>query len=76
MGHGPVKEDPAVERFNQMREEAYLKFRWTRRTVRTAVLGFIIVPGTLYFLASRYNTRYDWVGRRRGEPLTVGAKSD
>lgn len=39
------------------REEAYLKFRWTRSTIRTAVLGFIVVPGVIYYVSSKYYVR-------------------
>ncbi|KAG5645839.1 hypothetical protein DXG03_005181 [Asterophora parasitica] len=57
-GNPLVKEDPAIERFNRMREEAYLKFRWTSKTVRTAIVGFIILPSAVYYLASEYQVRY------------------
>lgn len=43
---------------SQQREDAYLKFRWTRRTTRTAILGFIVIPGAMYYLASQYNVRF------------------
>jgi len=72
MGHGPVKIDPAVERFNTMREEAYLHFRWTRRTVRTALLGFVIVPAAVFYIAERYHLRWDFSGKLKGEPLATG----
>ncbi|KAF8906059.1 hypothetical protein CPB84DRAFT_1960229 [Gymnopilus junonius] len=70
MGHGPVRIDPAIERFNNMREEAYLHFRWTPRTVRTALWGFIIVPTTIFYIAKTYNMKWDFSGRLKGEPLT------
>jgi hypothetical protein len=31
------------------RENAYLNFRWTRKTVTTAVIGFIVVPVAIYY---------------------------
>ncbi|KAM6500753.1 hypothetical protein JOM56_003767, partial [Amanita muscaria] len=65
------KTDPAIERFNRMREEAYKNFRWTRTTVRTAVLGFIVFPGLLYGLSQVGYRRWDWIARRKGEPLRV-----
>ncbi|KAL9714895.1 hypothetical protein Ac2012v2_001555 [Leucoagaricus gongylophorus] len=67
MGHGPIKEDPAVERFNTFRETAYMRFRWTTATARTAFLGFIGVPLAVYYIADKYHTRWDWVGKRRGQ---------
>ena len=36
------------------REEAYLHFRWTRRTTRTAIIGGLIIPGIVYYCASKY----------------------
>ncbi|KAF4615220.1 hypothetical protein D9613_002806 [Agrocybe pediades] len=71
MGHGPVKTDPAIERFNTMREQAYLNFRWTRRTIRTGILGFIVVPAAVYYIADKYEMRWDFSGRLKGEPLTI-----
>ncbi|KAF9459553.1 hypothetical protein BDZ94DRAFT_1005303 [Collybia nuda] len=64
-----VKEDPAIERFNRMREEAYLKFRWTKRTTRTAIIGFIVIPGAMYYLASQYTLKFNWTNPR-GQMLT------
>ncbi|PPQ89077.1 hypothetical protein CVT25_006449 [Psilocybe cyanescens] len=75
MGHGPLKIDPAIERFNTMREEAYLNFRWTRRTIRTGILGFIVVPVAVYYLADQYNLRYSWAGTLKGEPLSIKARA-
>ncbi|KAJ3504868.1 hypothetical protein NLJ89_g7717 [Agrocybe chaxingu] len=75
MGHGPVKIDPAIERFNNMRESAYLNFRWTNCTVRTAVLGFIVVPAAVFYLADRYNQRFNFTATRKGQSLYVGAPS-
>ncbi|KDR73428.1 hypothetical protein GALMADRAFT_251085 [Galerina marginata CBS 339.88] len=71
MGHGPVKIDPAIERFNTMREEAYLSFRWTRRTVRTAVLGFVVFPAAVFLIASKYHLRWDYSGKLKGESLAT-----
>ncbi|PFH47057.1 hypothetical protein AMATHDRAFT_7128 [Amanita thiersii Skay4041] len=72
--HGAVKQDPAIERFNRMREEAYKNFRWTRGTVRTALLGFVLFPGTLYYLSRMNHTRWDWVARRKNESLEASRK--
>ncbi|GLB35285.1 putative nadh ubiquinone oxidoreductase [Lyophyllum shimeji] len=71
-GNPLVKEDPAIERWNRMREDAYLHFRWTRRTVQSAVVGFIVVPGIVYYLASKYQYKYDWQ-QRKGQPLMPSA---
>ncbi|RDB23994.1 hypothetical protein Hypma_008854 [Hypsizygus marmoreus] len=63
-----VKEDPAIERFNRMREEAYLNFRWTRRTARTAVVAGIVLPGIVYYFASKYQWKFQWQ-KRKGESI-------
>ncbi|KAF9002034.1 hypothetical protein BDQ17DRAFT_1357966 [Cyathus striatus] len=70
-GHGPLKVDPAIERFDIMRENAYLHFRWTPRTVKTAIFGFIVFPVATYYIADRYYRHWNWVGKLKGESLTV-----
>ena len=50
----PVRTLPLTPR---QREDAYLNFRWTNRTVRTAVLGFIVVPAAVYYIADKYYVR-------------------
>ncbi|KAG6853702.1 hypothetical protein C0991_002238 [Blastosporella zonata] len=71
MGEHPsqIKADPAIDRFNTMRETAYLNFRWTRRTTRTAIIGCLVVPAIAYYLSSEYTNKFDWQ-KRKGEPLT------
>ncbi|KAF7777460.1 hypothetical protein Agabi119p4_3532 [Agaricus bisporus var. burnettii] len=71
MAHGPLKEDPAINRFNTMRESAYLRFRWTPTTVRTTMLGFVLVPLAIYYIADRHDARWDWTAKRRGESLAI-----
>jgi len=66
-----VKIDPAIERFNTMRESAYLNFRWTRRTMRTAFFGFVVAPLAVYYVASAFHLRWDWAGKLKGQPLAV-----
>ncbi|KAG5634258.1 hypothetical protein H0H81_002689 [Sphagnurus paluster] len=72
-GNPLVKEDPAIERFNNMRERAYLNFRWTKKTTRTAIVGVIILPGMVYWLASKYQGKFDWL-QRKGQPLLPTTK--
>ncbi|KAJ2930093.1 hypothetical protein H1R20_g7034, partial [Candolleomyces eurysporus] len=71
MAHENFTHDPAIDRFNTMRESVYLKFKWTRKTVVTSVLGFIVVPGLLYYTTVKTNQRWNWNGKRKGEPLAV-----
>lgn len=67
------------------RESAHLRFRWNRSTARTGLLGFIVVPGLMYYIASKTDVsvpfrcsysrlnslqgRWDWNGKLKGEPL-------
>ncbi|TEB36116.1 hypothetical protein FA13DRAFT_1787602 [Coprinellus micaceus] len=71
MGHEFFTHDTGIDRFNKMRESAHLGFRWTPRTVKTAVLGFIVVPGLFFYATYKTDKRWDWNGKRRGEPLSV-----
>jgi hypothetical protein len=71
MGHGCVKNDPAIDRFNTMRENAYLNFRWTRRTMRTAFIGFVVAPVAVYYVASAFHLRWDWAGKLKGQSLAA-----
>jgi len=68
-GHGYVKQDPAIEKWNNMREDAYQRFRFTPRTTRVAIIGFILVPGALLYYCNQTHTRWDWTGKRKGESL-------
>ncbi|KAG2020648.1 hypothetical protein CC2G_005960 [Coprinopsis cinerea AmutBmut pab1-1] len=54
-----------------MRENAYLNFRWTRKTVTTAVIGFIVVPVAIYYGTVASTNRWNWNGKRKGEPLAI-----
>jgi hypothetical protein len=65
-----LKLDPAIERWNRMREDAYKHFRFTRRTTLISLTGFVFVPGAIYYLASQTHLKYKWTGKRRGESLT------
>ncbi|KAF5324649.1 hypothetical protein D9611_004383 [Ephemerocybe angulata] len=71
MAHENFKHDPAIDRFNAHRESVYLKFRWTRTTVTTAVLGFIVVPGLLYYTAAKTNQRWNFNGKLKNESLSA-----
>ena len=47
--HSPVRQ----------RESAYLNFKWTRKTVTTSVVGFIVVPAILYYATVKTNVSND-----------------
>ncbi|KDQ59415.1 hypothetical protein JAAARDRAFT_126720, partial [Jaapia argillacea MUCL 33604] len=62
--------DPAIERWNHMREAAYKHFRFTPRSTWIVFCGLVLVPGTVYYLNSSSDMKYSWDGKRRGESLT------
>jgi len=57
-----------------MREEAYLGFRWTRRTIRTAFLGVLVFPGILYWTAYKTNRQWNWAGKGKEQSLDRATK--
>ncbi|KIM65096.1 hypothetical protein SCLCIDRAFT_22902 [Scleroderma citrinum Foug A] len=64
-----VQLDPAIERWNLMREDAYKHFRFTRRTTFVALTGCLFVPAAIYYLASQTHYTFKWTGKRKGESL-------
>ncbi|KAM5535562.1 hypothetical protein V8D89_010729 [Ganoderma adspersum] len=68
-GHGYTKTDPAVERWNTMREAVYKHFRFNSRTARQSILGMIVFPAAVFAVAYHQNGRYDWTAKRKGESL-------
>ncbi|KAH9857721.1 hypothetical protein C2E23DRAFT_720059, partial [Lenzites betulinus] len=57
--------DPAVERWNNMREAVYKNFRFNSRTARQSILGMVVFPATIFAIA--YHQDWDWRGKRKGE---------
>ncbi|KAI0340192.1 hypothetical protein BDW22DRAFT_1486445 [Trametopsis cervina] len=69
-GHGgPVRLDPAIERWNSMRENVYKHFRFTPKTTIQSILGLVVIPGIVYYVAASTDLKYKWNGRRKGESL-------
>ncbi|PAV24393.1 transmembrane [Pyrrhoderma noxium] len=69
--HGVLKHDPAIERWNKMREDVYKNFRWTKATTRTAVLSMIVIPALTVYIAANQDTKWSWAGKRKGESLAT-----
>ncbi|PCH38793.1 hypothetical protein WOLCODRAFT_64987, partial [Wolfiporia cocos MD-104 SS10] len=63
--------DPAIERWNDMRETAFYRWRWTPRYARQAVIGLIVVPAAIFYVSATND--WDFVGKRKGQPLARGA---
>ncbi|TBU47006.1 hypothetical protein BD309DRAFT_887440 [Dichomitus squalens] len=68
-GHGYTKLDPAVERWNVMREDVYKHFRFNSRTARQSILGMIVFPAAIFALSYNQFGVWDWTGKRKGESL-------
>ncbi|KAI0317769.1 hypothetical protein OF83DRAFT_1171722 [Amylostereum chailletii] len=67
--HDVVKHDPAVERWNHMREDAYRHFRFTNKATWLALAGLVIVPSAIYTLASSEDNKWNWTAKRKGQSL-------
>ncbi|KAI0373365.1 hypothetical protein BV20DRAFT_1050253 [Pilatotrama ljubarskyi] len=68
-GHGYTKIDPAVERWNTMRESVYHNFRFNSRTARQSILGMVVFPAALFAVAYSQDMKWGWTGKRKGESL-------
>ncbi|KAI0328093.1 hypothetical protein GY45DRAFT_1436440 [Cubamyces sp. BRFM 1775] len=68
-GHGYTKTDPAVERWNTMREAVYKNFRFNSRTTRQSIMGMVVFPAAVFAVAYSQDMKWDWTGKRKGEPL-------
>ncbi|EIM90510.1 uncharacterized protein STEHIDRAFT_154326 [Stereum hirsutum FP-91666 SS1] len=68
-GHGYVKHDPAVERWNSMRENVWRYFKFTRQTTKVSLIGLVIFPGAIYLTSTLSIGKWDWKGRRKDETL-------
>ncbi|KAL7419761.1 hypothetical protein Q5752_005677 [Cryptotrichosporon argae] len=72
-GHAPVRFDPALERWSQMRENVYQHFTFTRRATRHVMLWGLVFPAAIAGVAMAYDDKFDWAGKRRGESLLAKA---
>ncbi|KAF8478930.1 hypothetical protein DFH94DRAFT_693318 [Russula ochroleuca] len=68
-GHGYVNNDPAVDRWNRMREDVYKHFRFTSRASWISLTGMVLVPGALLYLSAQQDSKWNWTGKQKGESL-------
>ncbi|WVF66705.1 hypothetical protein IAT40_001447 [Kwoniella sp. CBS 6097] len=74
-GHGgfePVKLDPAIERWSQMRENVFQHFKFTKKTTRQVFTWGLVVPATIALIAVTFDNKYDWAGKQKGSSLLRG----
>jgi hypothetical protein len=69
--HNLTKLDPAIERWNNMREDVYKHFRFTRRTSWIAFCGFVFVPSALFYIANSTDLKWRWTGKLKNESLST-----
>ncbi|KAG9013020.1 hypothetical protein FRB94_004413 [Tulasnella sp. JGI-2019a] len=67
--HGALKPDPALERWNLMREDVYKHFKFTPSVTRKVILWAAIVPVTAWAIASQQDYKWDWAGKGKTESL-------
>ncbi|EIM20841.1 hypothetical protein E3Q22_01851 [Wallemia mellicola] len=72
-GHGDfhtVKLDPAVERWNYMREHTYHHFKMTR-PIANKILAFgLVIPAGIFAIAQYTDERWNFAGARKNELTT------
>ncbi|AFR99005.2 hypothetical protein J008_06999 [Cryptococcus neoformans] len=71
-GHGhfePVKLDPAIERWSQMRENVYQHFRFTPQKTRQVFTYALLLPALVAGISWAYDKKYDWAGKQKGSSL-------
>ncbi|KIK63866.1 hypothetical protein GYMLUDRAFT_241756 [Collybiopsis luxurians FD-317 M1] len=65
----PFKPDAAVENSNLWREQHYLRFRWTPKTARAAILGVVVFPIAVYSAVNYTTSRWSWNAKLKGQSL-------
>jgi len=63
---------PPMHSFNlpSQREDAYKHFRFTPRTTIVSLMGFVFVPGAIYYLSTQTTNKWSWAGKRKDQALT------
>ncbi|KAH9830927.1 uncharacterized protein C8Q71DRAFT_783783 [Rhodofomes roseus] len=74
-GHGYTKLDPAIERWNQMRETVYQRFRFTPRSTMQVLVGLVFFPGAIYWLSTNQDQKWSWSGKLKDQSLARVAPS-
>ncbi|KZV65851.1 hypothetical protein PENSPDRAFT_689514 [Peniophora sp. CONT] len=72
MGHA-VHDDPALERWNAMREGAWAHFKLTKRNARPILVMGVLIPAGLLWLAASSDNKFNMVARKKNDSLIRGA---
>ncbi|KZT66708.1 hypothetical protein DAEQUDRAFT_674633, partial [Daedalea quercina L-15889] len=62
--------DPAIERWNHMRETVYQRFRFTPRATMQVLVGLVFFPGVIYWLARDQDLKWKWSGKLKNQSLS------
>ncbi|KAG8941774.1 hypothetical protein FRC04_004091 [Tulasnella sp. 424] len=68
-GHGALKTDPALERWNLMRENVYMHFKFTPSVTRKVLFWAGVVPVAAFYMAANQDYKWDWAGKTKNESL-------
>ncbi|BEI80186.1 hypothetical protein CcaverHIS002_0107150 [Cutaneotrichosporon cavernicola] len=69
-GHNnPLLVDPSIDRWAAMRENVYQHFKFSRAITYKVLRWAVIVPGITFAVASIYDGKLDWAGKRREDSL-------
>lgn len=69
-GHdGPLRTDPAIERWNSMRENVYKHFRFTPKATIQSLVGLVVIPGLIYYTCAVTDLKFSFAGKRKDESL-------
>jgi len=66
---GAFRHDPALDRWNEMREGSWAHFKLTRRNTKPILLMTVAIPLAVYWLATSTDNKFDMVGRRKTQSL-------
>ncbi|PWN23956.1 hypothetical protein BCV69DRAFT_296262 [Microstroma glucosiphilum] len=65
----PFKVDPSIERWQEMHNSMYTRFRMTPSKTRMFILWGLTVPLITYWGAKYTDNRWDWRARGREDSL-------
>ncbi|KAI9807045.1 MAG: hypothetical protein M1825_005762 [Sarcosagium campestre] len=64
-----LKPDPAYAKYGDMFVNRHKYFRWTRRSANITFAYVIAVPAILGYFAYTTDGKWDFRGKRKGDPL-------
>jgi len=68
-GHETLRHDRGFERWNIMRENSFLRFKFTARNSRNLFLLMGVLPAAVYYVATKFDNRIQLRGIAHGEKV-------